>query len=144
MEGRSVAGISRLQAAGFAVALAVNVILTSASAPAAIDVAVATRITVTNQPMGDCSMRAKNALTTVMQNATEAGAGSGHWFGVGRINSQTPVSASAVVECHADAGGYSASITCAAEVPPNPDTAATLCQKLTTAFGTPASVGVTK
>lgn len=126
---------SRFQAASFAVALALDVILASAGAPAAIDTVVAARITVASQPMSDCSAKARGALMAVMQNAVEAGDGSGHWLGFGRITPGADPSAAAVVECHADnSGGYAASFTCSAEVPPNPDTATTLCQKLTTAF----------
>jgi hypothetical protein len=124
--------MSRLRGALVIGAFAANLALASAPASAALDVVVAPQASVQNKPFSDCTTRAKNALTSVMQNAVEAGTGSGHWVGVQKIDGS--IAASAVIECHPVDTGYHASFTCAVQVPPNPDTANALCTKLTTAF----------
>ena len=131
--------MSRYRGALLIGAFALNVGLASLPASAALDLVIAQQSVVPNKPFSDCSTRAKNALTSVMQDATEAGTGSGHWVGVQKIEGS--IAASAVIECHPDAGGYHAGFTCAVQVPPNPDTANALCTKLTTAFNG-ASAGV--
>lgn len=131
--------LSRYRGALLIGAFALNIGLASLPASAALDVVVAQQSVVPNKPFSDCSSRAKNALNSVMQNAVEAGTGSGHWIGVARMEGS--ISASAVIECHPDGGGYHAGFTCAVQVPPSPDTANALCTKLTTAFGA-ASAGV--
>lgn len=122
-------------------AFALNIGLASLPASAALDLVVAQQSVVPNKPVSDCSSRAKGALTSVMQDATEAGAGSGHWVGVQRLEGS--IAASAVIECHPDGGGYRAGFTCAVQIPPNPDTANALCTKLTTAFNAASTGAVT-
>jgi hypothetical protein len=124
--------MSRYRGALLIGAFALNVGLASLPASAALDLVVAQQTVVQNKPFSDCETRAKNALTTVMQDANEAGANSGEWVGVQKIDGS--IAASAVIECHPDAGGYHTGFTCAVQVPPNPDTASALCTKLTTAF----------
>ena len=124
--------MSRYRGALLIGAFALNVGLASLPASAALDVVVAQQSVVPNKPISDCSARAKNALSSVMRDATEAGTGSGHWVGVQQIEGS--IAASGVIECHPDAGGYRAGFTCAVQVPPNPDSASALCTKLTTAF----------
>ncbi len=131
--------MSRYRGALLIGAFALNVGFASLPASAALDLVVAQQSVVPNKPFADCSSRAKNALNSVMQNATEAGTGSGHWVGVQNIEGS--ISASAVIECHPDAGGYHAGFTCAVQVPPNSESASALCTKLTTAFNA-ASAGV--
>jgi hypothetical protein len=131
--------MSRYRGALLIGAFALNIGLASLPASAALDLVVAQQAVVPNKPFSDCSARAKNALSSVFQNPTEAGTGSGHWVGVSRMEGS--VSAAAVIECHPDAGGYHAGFTCAVQVPPNPDTANALCTKLTTAFNA-ATAGV--
>ncbi len=131
--------MSRYRGALLIGAFALNIGLASLPASAALDTVVAQQAVVPNKPFSDCSTRAKNALNSVMQNAVEAGTGSGHWVGVQRVEGS--VAASAVIECHPDGGGYRAGFTCAVQVPPNPDTANALCTKLTTAFNA-ATAGV--
>jgi hypothetical protein len=132
--------MSRYRGALLIGAFALNIGFASSPANAALDLVVAQQSVVPNKPFADCSARAKNALTSVMQNASEAGTGSGQWVGVQRLEGS--VAASAVIECHPDAGGYRAGFTCAVQVPPNPDSANALCTKLTTAFSA-ATAGVT-
>ena len=134
--------MSRYRGALLIGAFALNVGLASSPASAALDLIVAQQSVVPNKPFGDCSTRAKNALTSVLQDATEAGTGSGHWVGVQKIEGS--IAASAVIECHPDrpdAAGYHAGFTCAVQIPPNPDSANALCTKLTAAFNA-ASAGV--
>ena len=124
--------ISRFRAAAAIAAAACTFFAGTAPARAALDMVVAPQSAVANKPFSDCSARAKNALTAVMQSAVEAGTGSGNWVGIHRIDGS--VSASAVVECHPVDTGYVASFTCAVQVPPNADTANALCTKIGTAF----------
>ncbi|HTU69836.1 MAG TPA: hypothetical protein VMF11_05900 [Candidatus Baltobacteraceae bacterium] len=127
----------RSRAAGFAaVFFALGVMLSAVPAGASLDAVVAPRVVVPNMPESDCVTRAENALKTVMQNEVEAGEGSGVFVGVTRTDPSSPASAAAVIECHTvDAGGYSASFTCAVQTPTNPEGAAALCTRLVTAFG---------
>jgi hypothetical protein len=117
----------------FAVSFALSVLFVSTPAGATLQTVIAQRSVVPDKPFSDCSARAKNALTSVMQDATEAGDGSGHWFGSTSVDAS--ISAIAIVECHQLDSGYAVSFTCSAQVPPNADTAAALCTKLVAAFG---------
>lgn len=124
--------MSRYRGALVLGAFALNIALASSPASAALDMVIGPQASVTAKPFTDCSARAKNALTAVMQSATEAGSGSGHWVGVQRLDGS--VAATGVIECHPVDAGYRASFTCAVQVPPNPDTASALCAKLSSAF----------
>jgi hypothetical protein len=108
-------------------------LLVSAPARATLDTAVGQRSVVPDKPLSDCSTKANHALTTVMQSATEAGQGSGHWFGFDNVGGAP--SEIAIVECHPQGTGYAVSFTCSVQVPPSTDTAAALCTKLIAAFG---------
>ncbi len=123
----------RFRVACAAAALACGLALTNAPARANLDTVIAQRVVVPTGTPAECSARAKDALTTVMNSAFEAGKGSGQWIGVTRVGGSA--SAAAVLECHPLDSGYVASFTCSVQVPPNPDTASTLCGKLTAAFG---------
>lgn len=131
--------LSRYRGALLIGAFALNIGLASLPASAALDLVVAQQANVPNKPFSDCESRAKSALTSVMQDANETGSGSGQWVGVQRMEGS--ISATVVVECHPDGGGYRAGFTCAVQVPPNPDTANALCAKVTTAFNA-ATAGV--
>ncbi len=124
--------ISRYRGALIIGAFALNVGLASLPASAALDLVVAPQASVTNKPFSDCETRAKNALTSVMQDANETASGSGEWVGVQKLEGS--IAATAVIECHPDAGGYHTGFTCAVQVPPNADSANALCTKITTAF----------
>jgi hypothetical protein len=106
-----------------------------APVPAALDMYVGTRTVVPNEPIGDCSTKAKNALNTVLQNAFEAGEGTGQWLAYGPPDYAGHPNATAVIHCFPVDNGYVVTFTCAVDVPPNPDTASALCAKLTAAFG---------
>jgi hypothetical protein len=130
-----VAKTSHYRVALFAVALALGFALVSAAAPAALEMVVGARTVVQNEPLSDCTSKAKNALNTVLQNAFEAGDGTGQWLAYGPLDSAGHASATAAIHCYPVDTGYVVTFTCAAEVPPNPDTATGLCAKLTGAFG---------
>lgn len=130
---------SRYRLALFAVALAANVMLVTTAAPAALDMVVGARTTVPNEPVSDCSTKAKAALNAVLKNAFEAGDGTNQWLAYGPLDSSGHASATAAVHCYPVDTGYVATFTCAAQVPPNPDTATSLCTKLAAAFGAKAS-----
>ena len=88
--------------------------------------------TVAGAPIGDCNANAKTALNAVLQNAGDNG--SGVWLAYGPPDGTGHSSATAAVHCYPIDNGYNVSFTCAVEVPPNPDTAEGLCQKLAAAF----------
>lgn len=108
------------------------VALLTARAPAEILIAVGDSVTVANEPVSDCNAKAKTALDSVLQNAGDNGAGV--WLAYGPPDSSGHSSATAAIHCYPLDNGYNVSFTCAVEVPPNPDTATTLCTKLAAAF----------
>jgi hypothetical protein len=95
-----------------------------------------TRSVVQNKPVSDCSAKAKAALNTVLQNAFEAGAGTGQWLARGSATSPASDTQAVAIHCFPVDNGYVVTITCAAEVPPNTITATDLCAKVSAAFGT--------
>ncbi len=122
-----------LRVTGIAAASVLCALLVSAPASATLDTAIGQRSVVPDKPFSDCSSKADHALTSVMQNATEAGPGSGNWFGA--VSTGGAPSEIAIVECHPQGDGYAVSFTCSVQVPPSPDAAAALCTKLMAAFG---------
>ena len=118
----------------FAAALTFNIAFLCAAAPAEIEMVIGARMAVANAPISDCSAKAKTALNAVLQNAFEAGDGTGQWLAYGPLDSSGHSSATAAIHCYPVDTGYSVTITCAVEVPPNPDTATSLCTKLAAAF----------
>jgi len=128
---------SRSRLALFAVSLLLSVTLVSAHASAALDMVVGTHLTVPGKTIADCGTRAQAALSTVLQSAIKAGDDGTNWLGYGRTSSTADPSATIIIHCIPTdaAGGYIASFTCSAEVPPNPSTAVDLCNKITNAFG---------
>lgn len=126
-------GYSRV--ALFAGALAANVVLATAAAPAALDMFVGARNVVQNAPVSDCSAKAKTALNGVLHSAFEAGDGTNQWLGYGPADSSGHSSAAAAIHCYPVDHGYVVTFTCSVEVPPNADMASALCAKLTGAFG---------
>jgi hypothetical protein len=109
--------------------------LANAAAPAALDVFVGARNVVANEPISACSSQARNALNAVLQNAFEAGQGTGQWLAYGPADSSGHSSATAAIHCFPLDSGYVVTFTCAVDIPPNPDSASALCAKLATAFG---------
>lgn len=126
---------SRVRFASFAAAFVLCFAVTSVAAPAALDMAIGTRLVVANEPVSDCSTKAKNALNSVLQNAFEAGEGTGQWLAYGPLDTAGNASATAAVHCFPVDTGYVVTFTCATEVPPNADSAVGLCTKLSAAFG---------
>lgn len=118
--------------ASAAAVLLTCVALLTARAPAEILIAVGDSVTVPNEPVSDCNAKAKTALDSVLQNAGDNGAGV--WLAYGPSDSSGHSSATAAIHCYPLGAGYNVSFTCAVEVPPNPDTATTLCAKLSAAF----------
>ena len=114
----------------FAVALALNVAVCTARAPADLYMTVGERRVVQNEQVADCSTKAKNALNTVLTNAFEAGDGTGQWLAYGGPDN----SEAAAIHCYPLDNGYSVTFTCTVQVPPSPSMAADLCTKLSAAF----------
>lgn len=123
------------RAALFSVLVAASIALLPGIARANLDTFVGPRVLVQNKPLVDCTANAKNALNSVLHNAFEAGDGTAQWLAYGPPDSSGHATAAAAIHCYTVGSGYSATFTCAAQVPPNPDTAPSLCSKLTTAFG---------
>jgi hypothetical protein len=118
---------------GFAVFFGVA----GAPAPAALDMFVGARNVVKNEPVSSCNAKAKDALNAVLTNAAEIGTGdTGEWKAVGTPDASGNSFAAAAIHCYPlDGVGYFVTFTCAAQTPPNPDTASAICEKLTAAFG---------
>jgi hypothetical protein len=129
-----VAKTSIYRCALFAAALALAFGMSGTPAPAALDMYVGARTVVQNEPIGDCSTKAKDALNAVLQNAFEAGEGTGQWLAYGPPDYSGHANATAAIHCYPVDNGYVATFTCAVDVPPNPDTASALCAKLAAAF----------
>jgi len=106
---------------------------------AALDLVVGSRTVVQSAPVSDCDNKAKTSLTSVLQNATEAGDGTHEWFAHGASDANGQFTSAAAVNCFPVGTGYVVTITCTAEIPPNPQTAADICNKISTAFGATAA-----
>lgn len=105
-------------------------------APAALDMAVGARKVVKSQAVSSCNAAAKNALNSVLQDASEVGSGdTGEWRGYGPADSAGHSSSAAAVHCYPLDDGYIVTFTCAVQTPDSTDTASALCTKLATAFG---------
>jgi hypothetical protein len=126
---------SRYRVGLVAAAFALNLVLAVTPASAELNMVLGARAVVQNAPVSDCSAKAKTALNAVLQNAFEAGDGTGQWLAYGPLDSSGHSSATAAIHCYPVDTGYVATFTCAVQVPPNPDTATGLCTKLITAFG---------
>lgn len=129
----------RYRVALCAVAVALLFVMASAPATATLDMFVGARTVAQNEPASSCSEKAKNALNSVLQDAFEAGEGTGQWLAYGPRDASGHSSATAAIHCYPVDNGYVATFTCAVDVPPNPDTASTLCGKLSAAFGATTS-----
>lgn len=128
----------RHRAARFAAAFVLSVLCAGAAADATLQTVIAQHVVVPNDNVDNCVAKARDALTTVMQNANETDPGSGQWVGVDHPPNGA-ADAFAVIECHPiEGGGYSASFTCSAQTPTYADGAAGLCTKLVAAFSAPA------
>lgn len=118
-------------AAGFGLALS----CTAAKAPAALDMFVGAKKVVENQPVSACNAAAKSALDGVLQNSLALGGStSGEWEGYAPAVTADGTTAVASIHCFPVGTGYVVEFTCAAQVPPNADSASALCAKLSAAF----------
>ncbi|HEY1656379.1 MAG TPA: hypothetical protein VGF86_14845 [Candidatus Tumulicola sp.] len=124
----------RYRSAGCAIAFGVAVALSGAAASADLQTVVGARVVVPNEPVSSCGAKAKTALNSVLQNAIESEDGSGEWLAYGALDSAGHASAAASIHCYPVDTGYVVTFACAAQVPPNPDTATGLCAKLVAAF----------
>jgi hypothetical protein len=109
-----------------------------AASHAALDMVVGARQVVKNEPVSACNSKARDALNSVLTDAAEVGAGdTGEWKAYSAPDASGHSSAAAAIHCYPldDVSGYLVTFTCAAQVPPNADSAAVLCTKLTQAFG---------
>jgi hypothetical protein len=121
-----------LLAAGCALALGAATL----PARAALDLAVGARKVVKSQPVSACNASAKSALTSLFGDADEMGSGdTGEWRAYGLRDTSNLPAAAAAVHCYPLDGGYVVTFTCAVQVPPSPDTASALCDKLASSFG---------
>ena len=127
-------GTFQNRAAMFAIALSLGVALVGAHALAALDLVVGARGVIPNTPITDCDTRAKAALASQLQGVFEAGTGTHQWIANSAPDNRGNYSAAAVIHCFPTSNGYSYTITCSAQVPPNPQTATDLCAKIGAAF----------
>ena len=126
--------ISRCRVALLAVGLIAAFGALSTPAPAALDMNVGVGKVVANQPLSACNGSAKTALNSVLQDAVELGGDTGEWLAFGAPDSANGSTAAATIHCYPLGSAYLVTFTCAAQVPPSPDSAAALCTKLTAAF----------
>ncbi len=125
--------LTRVKALAFFVALALAFALVSAPAGATLDTAIGAHVSVPDKSVEDCSVKARDVLTGIMQSVVEAGDGSGIWIGSSKTDGA--IYSAAVIECHpGDPAGFTAAFTCMVQTPPTTDSAATLCNKLTAAY----------
>lgn len=116
-----------------AVACAMASLLAAAPASADLQSVVGARTVVTGEPVSSCSAKAKAALDSVLQNAFGSEDG-WDWLAYGAPDRSGNATSGAAINCYQLGDGYLVTFTCAAQVPPNPDTAATICTKLVAAF----------
>jgi len=128
---------------GFAAAFFGALLMTSAIAPASVDLATGIRHVVTTGTLDDCNAKARTALGTYLQNVVSPTPN--EWIAMGPIGANDTTS-SGTIHCYAHEGGYVVSFTCSVEAPNNPYTATALCDdllnnfegKAQTALATPA------
>lgn len=127
-------GTLRYRLGLLAVAVALDVIICTAPAPAAIDIAIGDQRVVQNQPVSDCNTRAQAALQKTLQAPFEAGHGTGEWLAYTPVEAPATPPAAASIHCFLLGNGYLVTFECAVELPPNPTPASDLCTKLEAAF----------
>ena len=122
----------RYRLAFFTVAFGALAVLCTTAAPAAIDIAIGDKKTVTNQTDSDCNARAQSALTTVLQRPDEINPG--EWRAYAAVTAPATPPQAASIHCYPLNNGYFATFECAVEIPPSQMSAADLCTKLGAAF----------
>jgi hypothetical protein len=127
---------TRNRVAALAVGFALAFGLTGSKAPAALDMFVGARKVIKGGSVSSCNSKAQSALNAVLQNAAEIGTGdTGEWKASGPPDASGNSFAAAAVHCYPLDNGYLVTFTCAAQVPPNADSASVLCGKIAAAFG---------
>ncbi len=96
-------------------------------APAAIEMSVGIRHVSPDGSAQECSTKAKAALSSFLQGATESSPGSGEWIATAQNPQARAVTAAATVRCYALAQGYVVTFTCAVQLPENPFGSDALC-----------------
>lgn len=134
LEEVAVTRISRRRMALVAVGLIAAFSSLSMRAPAALDLSVGVTKVVKDRSVSACNGAAKSALNSVLQNAVELGGDTGEWEGYGAADSANGSTVAAAIHCYPLDGAYVVTFTCAAQVPPSPDSASALCSKLAAAF----------
>ena len=127
----------------FALGAALVAAVVPGTAQAMIDMVPGARGVAKSAPLGDCSVRAKAALTSVLANPYEAGPGTGQWSAAGPLDASGNASAAAAIHCFPVGKGYVVTLTCAVQIPTNEASARDLCARLETAFGSEQSGGIT-
>ena len=125
-------GTPRFRPGFFAVAFGSLALLCTTAAPAALDIAVGDKKTVSNQSDSDCNARAQSALTAVIAPPDQINPG--EWSARSSVQPPATPPQAASIHCFPDGNGYFATIECAVEIPPSPMSAADLCAKLSAAF----------
>lgn len=126
------AGTPRFRLAFFTVAFGALAVLSTTAAPAALDLAIGDKKTVSNQSDSDCNARAQSALTAVISRPDQINPG--EWRAIATVVPPATPPQAASIHCFPDGSGYFATIECAVEIPPSKMSAADLCAKLSAAF----------
>jgi len=127
-----VAGTPHYRLALFTVAFGAFAVLCTTAAPAALDMAIGDKKTVSNQSDSDCNTRAQAALTSVLARPDEINPG--EWRAIAKVEPPATPPQAASIHCFPDGNGYTATFECAVEIPPSAMSAADLCSKLGAAF----------
>lgn len=126
------AGTPRFRLAFFTVAFGALAVLCTTAAPAALDMAIGDKKTVSNQSDSDCNARAQSALTAVLARPDEINPG--EWRAIAQVQAPATPPQAASIHCFPTDNGYFATFECAVEIPPSSTSAADLCAKLGAAF----------
>jgi hypothetical protein len=118
----------------FAVALTLAFGWSAAAAPAAVEMSTGLRHIEASAPLSDCSVKAKNALNSNLQNAFETSPDSGMWLAYGAADASGHASAAAAIHCFPVGKGYVVTFTCSVELPPSLFSASDLCLKINATF----------
>jgi len=118
----------------FGAFLCAGILLTSALAPAAVDLSTGLQHVVANGTIDECNMKAAAALSAYLQNPTQASPGEWIAHGMTSTNGVSDTTAAGTIHCFAHGTGYVVSFSCAVEAPNNPYDAASLCSDLEANF----------
>lgn len=115
------------------IALAAIVLTVVAPARAGVQMSTGIRYVYEGGTVDQCSQKAKTALESYLQSATEKSPGSGEWMAYGKpTNGQN--TAAAIVRCAPTSKGYVVTFTCAVQQPGSPFQADPLCLNIAHSF----------